>query len=82
MYKVLAYAVNVNLSLEQVLMRAEVSLNDYMKALEVSSVVVLRHEPSECCINNYNSPIILAWQANMDLQYAYACVMYSMWPPT
>ena len=25
------------------------------------------HEPSECCINNYNSSVMLAWQANMDL---------------
>ena len=36
-------------------------------------------EPSKCCINNYNGPVMLAWQANMDLQYvlnAYACVMY------
>ena len=29
-------------------------------------------------VNNYNGPVLLAWQANMDLQYvlnAYACVM-------
>ena len=47
-----------------------------MQASEVSStgnVVVLKREPSEC---NYNSSVMLAWQANMDIQYAYACVMY------
>ena len=30
-------------------------------------------------MNNYNAPVMLAWQANMDLQFvlnAYACVMY------
>ena len=30
-------------------------------------------------VNNYNGPVMLAWQANMDLQYvlnAYACIMY------
>ena len=30
-------------------------------------------------VNNYNGPVMLAWQANMDLQYvlnAYACTMY------
>ncbi len=53
-----------------------------MSALEVStqsSVVILKHKPSECNINNYNASVILAWQANMDIQYvlnAYACVMY------
>ena len=43
------------------------------------NVVVLKREPGECCINNYNPSVMLAWQANMDLQFvlnAYACVMY------
>ena len=52
-----------------------------MEALEVSGKgnVVLKREPSECYINNYNGPVMLAWQANVYLQYvlnAYACVMY------
>ena len=56
--------------------------DDYMQALEVSSsgnVVILKREPSECSVNNYNSSVMLAWQANMAIQYvlnAYACVMY------
>ena len=81
-YKILADADNVHLSLDELLVKAEVSLNDYMQALEVSSsgsVVVLKREPSECCINNYNGSVMLAWEANMDLQFvlnAYACVMY------
>ena len=81
-YKVLADAGNVDFSLDEILIKAEVSLNDYMDALQISSrgnVVVLKREPSECCVNNYNGPVMLAWQANMDLQYvlnAYACVMY------
>ena len=40
---------------------------------------MLKRKPSECNINNYNIPVLLAWQANMDLQYvlnAYACIMY------
>ena len=54
----------------------------YIDALEVSTnsnVVVLKREPGECCINNYNPSVMLAWQANMDIQFvlnAYACVMY------
>ena len=40
---------------------------------------MLKREPNECKINNYNGPVLQAWQANMDLQYvlnAYACVMH------
>ena len=43
------------------------------------SVVVLKREPNERNVNNYNGPVTLAWQANTDIQYvlnAYACVMY------
>ena len=71
-----------DISLEEVLELAEVTTEQYMEALEVSgkgNVVVLKREPSECYINNYNGPVMLAWQANMDLQYvlnAYACEMY------
>ena len=62
--------------------KAEVSETEYTQALEVSSkgnVVVLRREPNECSVNNYNPSVMLAWQANMDIQFvlnAYACVMY------
>ena len=41
--------------------------------------MVLKREPNEHNINNYNGPVTLAWQANTDIQYvlnAYACVMY------
>ena len=40
---------------------------------------MLKRKPCECKINNYNANVMLAWQANMDIQYvlnAYACVMY------
>ena len=71
-----------DIGLDEVLQRAEVTREEYMEALQVSkkgNVVVLKREPNECYINNYNGPVMLAWQANMDLQYvlnAYACVMY------
>lgn len=70
------------MSLDKVLELAEVARDEYTEALEISNkgnVVVLRREPNECFINNYNGSVMLAWQANMDLQYvlnAYACVMY------
>ena len=70
---------NTDMSLDDLLDKAEVSESEYTQALEVSSkgnVVVLRREPS---VNNYIPSVMLAWQANMDIQFvlnAYACVMY------
>ena len=68
--------------MNELLAKADVTLDQYVSALEVStkgSVVILKRIPSECNINNYNPSVMLAWQANMDIQYvlhAYACVMY------
>ena len=71
---------NTNMSLDDLLDKAEVTETEYIHALEVSSkgnVVVLRRKPNECSINNYNPSVMLAWQANMDIQFVlYACVMY------
>ena len=80
-HKVLADG-HTDLSLNEILIRAKVSPNEYTEALEVSSkgsVVVLKRQPNEININNYNGPVTLAWQANTDIQYvlnAYACIMY------
>ncbi len=80
--KVLGDVCGNDLTLDEVLVKAEISSEQYTSALAVStngSVVVLKRKPNECYINNYNVPVMLAWQANMDLQYvlnAYACVMY------
>lgn len=69
-------------TLHELLDKANVSIDDYVSALEVSnkgSVVILKRKPNECNVNNYNPSVMLAWQANMDIQYvlnAYACVMY------
>ena len=64
------------------LCNAGIEFGDYMEALQTSTrgnIIVLKHDPSECKINNYNRAMMLAWQANMGIQYvlnAYACVMY------
>ena len=56
--------------------------SEYEKALHTSSSgnkVILKRDSYDCNINNYNPSVLLAWQANMDIQYvidAYACVMY------
>ena len=71
-----------DMSLADLLDKADVSETDYVEALENSctgNVVVFKRELSESCINNYNPAVLLAWQANMDIQFvlnAYACVMY------
>ena len=73
---------NTDLSLAELLDKAEVTEKDYIDALEVSTngnVVVLKRDPGECFINNYNPSVMLVWQANMDIQFmlnAYACIMY------
>ena len=61
-------------SLDEILVLASVALDEYTGALEVSNkgnVVILKLKPSECMVNNFNGPVMLAWQANMDLQYVY-----------
>ena len=73
---------NTNVSLLQLLEMGNIKSSDYEKALHTSSSgnkVILKRDPSDCNINNYNPSVLLAWQANMDIQYvmdAYACVMY------
>ena len=69
-------------TIDDVLTRASVDREVYIEALQVTkagNVIVLKREPIEQKVNNYNASVMLAWQANMDIQYvldAYACVMY------
>ncbi|XP_074656877.1 uncharacterized protein LOC141910064 [Tubulanus polymorphus] len=49
------------------------------RCLSRKSSVVLKREPNECWVNQYNPALLRAWQANMDIQYvtdAFACVVY------
>ena len=50
---------NTDLTLDDLLNKAQVTENEYTNALEVSgrgSVVLLQREPHECFINNYTIP--------------------------
>ena len=73
---------NTDISLEELFACANVNSVDYEQAVRTTArgnKVVLRRNPCECNISNYNPSVMLAWQANMDIQYvmdAYACVMY------
>ena len=52
----------------------EINLEDYEDAISTSQkgkVVILKRKLSERFVNNYNDEFLLAWQANMDLQFCY-----------
>ena len=59
-------------TLDDVVREAEVSKDEYISALALTSggsVVVLKREPNEQNINSYNPIVTKAWQANMDIQF-------------
>ena len=58
----------VDVSLNQLLIDTGIEHDKYLQGISnVDDVVVLKREPNECKINNYNGPVLQAWQANMDL---------------
>ena len=69
-------------TLGDILSKAKVTLEDYVKALAMSRSgreVILKRKPSERHVNGYSPCILKGWRANMDIQYvvnAYACLMY------
>ena len=71
-----------DVTLNELLTVAHVTIDDYTKALSISKFgqsVILKRQPYEQNVNCYSPAILKAWQANMDIQYvvnAYACVMY------
>ena len=72
---------STDITLQEVLDRAHVTLQDYTKSLSISKCgqsVILKRKPSEQSVNYYSPAMLKAWEANMDIQYvinAYACVM-------
>ena len=71
-----------SMTFEQFLQEIKVSEPDYIRALSTSQkgkVLILQRKPKERFINNYNSEMIQAWDANIDLQLAldpYAVITY------
>ena len=69
-------------NLDQFLNELSISSKDYHDALRIShrgSTIILKRKISERNVNNYNSHFLLAWQANMDIQFSldsYAVVTY------
>ena len=72
----------IDVTLDNILTAAHVTLDDYTKALSISKSgesVILKRQPSERNVNCYSPAVLRTWQANMDIQYvinAHACVMY------
>ena len=70
------------LTLEEILIRAKISHQDYMSALSQTKSgkqIILKRKPNERFINQYNPDILRIWRANMDVQFitdVYSCVMY------
>lgn len=72
-------------SLQEVLNKANVPEQHYIDALHWiktksgQPAIVLKRNPYECNVNNYNSVLMKSWEANLDVQFVtnvYSCVMY------
>ena len=71
-----------NVSFENFLVQVGVKEDEYVKSLSISSkgnVLVLKRGLKEIHTNNYNTEMLKAWNANMDIQIAldpYAVITY------
>ena len=71
-----------DISFDELLKEFEVSERQYILAIRSSlncPTIFLKRSPNELQIDNYNPTCLLAWRANMDIQYVldvYACAMY------
>ena len=74
--------VDETLTLDEFLERLEISKSDYKWALSISTrgnKVVLKRTLAERFVNNYHPSYLLAWNANMDIQFChdpYAIITY------
>ena len=63
----------------------DLTYDDYKRCIQTNlraRTMFLKRTVHELSINNYNDSIMMAWQANMDIQYvidAYACATYIVW---
>ena len=71
-----------NISFEELLDKLEVTEDQYILAIRSSlnrPTVFLKRNSNELRINNYNKHCLLAWRANMDIQFIldiYSCAVY------
>ena len=71
-----------DISFEELFKKLDVEEKKYFLAVRSSlsrATIFLKRKPNELRINNYNKHCLLAWRANMDVQFIldiYACAMY------
>jgi hypothetical protein len=71
-----------DITFHQLLEEFKISEHEYILAIRSSlscPTIFLKRSPNELRINNYNPACLLAWRANMDIQFVldvYACAMY------
>ncbi|XP_078352155.1 uncharacterized protein LOC144636825 [Oculina patagonica] len=71
-----------NISFEKLLNELAVAEEEYILAIRSSlsrATIFLKRKPNELRINNYNKHCLLAWRANMDVQFIldiYSCATY------
>ena len=70
-------------SLAEILEKCDITEDAYVKALKVTGcsgpTVILKREPKDVNINNYNMDITTAWRANTDVQWVqnpYSAITY------
>ena len=71
-----------DITFEAFLEKVELTESQYIETIRYSMkrpTLLLKRSPSEIRINNYNTNLLKAWRANMDLQFVldpYACAIY------
>ena len=71
-----------NISFEEFLNNLNLNEQDYISAISLSltrDTLFLKRTQSEIRVNNYNSYLLRAWQANLDIHFIldpYACAVY------
>ena len=70
-----------DITFEAFLEKVELTESQYIETIRYSlkrATLLLKRSPSEIRINNYNTNLLKAWRANMDLQFVldpYACAV-------
>ena len=71
-----------DITFEAFLEKVELTESQYIETIRYSlkrPTLLLKRSPSKIRINNYNTNLLKAWRANMDLQFVldpYACTVY------
>ncbi|XP_076740544.1 uncharacterized protein LOC143418707 isoform X1 [Maylandia zebra] len=71
-----------SLTIEQILSRCNLTMNEYEQCLQdinKKTALILKRDPNECWINNYNPDLLEAWNSNLDVSFilnAYSCIEY------